>query len=204
MAVTGVRSREPIFPTETARSSKCQDNIEGGSMKLMFVILSFVLLLNGCMVTHNLTTEPQSTVLTQVNEQFGGEIVTITTIRNQVYRGLFRTISSDSLRYVNDLYQADALPTLQVYRIKSSPGASGPIWMGLGCTLAGALIGGAIGMAATVPDENSPVEEIILSPIAAAGGGINGGVVGGLIGLPIGVIIGSYMSAGHEVILSKP
>ena len=90
-------------------------------MKLMSVILSFVLLLNGCMVTHNLTTEPQSTVLTQVNEQFGGEIVTITTIRNQVYRGLFRTISSDSLRYVNDLYQAMLCQRYKLTRLGHLP-----------------------------------------------------------------------------------
>jgi hypothetical protein len=48
MAVTGVRSREPIFPMETARSSKCEDNIEGGSMRLMCIILSFTILFVGC------------------------------------------------------------------------------------------------------------------------------------------------------------
>ena len=190
---------------ETARGIKCEDTIEGGSMKLMCIILSFVLLLNGCMVTHNLTTEPQSTVLTQVNEQFGDEIVTITTIRNQVYRGLFRTISSDSVRYANELYQYDALPTSQVYRIKSSPGASGPIWMGLGCTLAGILIGGAIGASEMEePDPNSSFGEAFGRGMAGPAYAANGMVIGGLIGLPVGVIIGSYMSAGHEVILSKP
>jgi hypothetical protein len=189
---------------ENSRGLTSVDNIEGGSMKLMCIILSFVLLLNGCMVIHNLTTEPQSTVLTQVNEQFGGEAVTITTIRNQVYRGLFRTISSDSLRYVNDLYKAEALPTLQVYRIRSSPGASGPIWMGLGCTLAGILIGGAIGASEAEPDPNSSFGEAFGRVMAGPAYAANGAVVGGLIGLPVGVIIGSYMSAGHEVILSKP
>lgn len=48
MTVTGVRSREPIFPLETARGSKCEDNIGGGSMKLMSIILSFAILLTGC------------------------------------------------------------------------------------------------------------------------------------------------------------
>jgi len=189
---------------ETARSSKCEDNIEGGSMKLMCII-SFVLL-NGCMITHNLPNEEHGTVfspknikLTQVSELFGGEIVTITTMRNQVYYGLFRGIDSDSLRYVNELYQVEALPTLQVYRIRSSPGASGPIWMGLGCTLAGILIGGAIGASGAEPDPHSWANSLA-GPTYVA----NGAVVGGLIGLPIGVIIGSYMSAGHEVILSKP
>ena len=33
---------------ETARSSKCDNNIEGGSMKLLCIILSFAILLAGC------------------------------------------------------------------------------------------------------------------------------------------------------------
>ena len=32
----------------------------------------------------------------------------------------------------------------------------------------------------------------------------NGMVIGGLIGLPVGFAIGSYMTAGHEVILYQP
>jgi hypothetical protein len=42
---------------ETARSGKCEDNIEGGSMKHMFVILSFVLLLTGCYTNSTVTKE---------------------------------------------------------------------------------------------------------------------------------------------------
>lgn len=170
----------------------------------MWVILPFALLLAGCVVTQNLTTEPQNTALTQVNEQFGGEIVSITTIRNQVYRGLFRGISSDSLRYVNDLFQVEALPTTQIYKIKSSPGSSGPIWMGLGCTVAGILIGGAIGASETESDPYGGSGQLVVVPIEGVARTVDGMVIGGLIGLPVGVIVGSYMSAGHEVILMKP
>jgi hypothetical protein len=173
-------------------------------MKLAGIMLSFLLLLNGCVVTHNLTTQPQETALTQVNDRFGGERVAITTLRNQVYWGLFQSISPDSLRFINDVSRFESLPTSQVYRIKSSAGASGPIWMSLGGLVLGVLIGGAVGASDYEPDKNGGLEQLIVAPVEAYATTANGMVVGALIGLPVGVIIGSYMSAGHEVILSKP
>jgi hypothetical protein len=191
------------IPHEDSKCLESEDSIEGGSMKLVCIILLLVLLLSGCVVTQNLTTEPQNTVLTQVNEQFGGEIVTITTTRNRVYRGLFRGIAQDSLRYVNDLYQGEALPTSQVYKMQSAPGSSGPIWMGLGVTVAGALIGAVIGASEGEPDPTGGIEQLVVAPMEGVAGTVKGAVVGGLIGLPVGVIVGSYVSAGHEVILNK-
>ena len=54
------------------------------------------------------------------------------------------------------------------------------------------------------PDPNGGFEQLVVAPIEGMASTTNGMVVGALIGFPIGVITGSYMSAGHEVILSKP
>jgi hypothetical protein len=173
-------------------------------MKQFAMVLSFGLLMSGCVVTHNLTTEPQNSALVQVNDQYGGERVTITTKRNQVYLGLFQGINADSMRFINDLNRVESLPTSQVYRIKSSAGASGPIWMSLGGLVLGILIGGTFGASEFEHDPNGGLEQLIVAPMEAYATTANGMVVGALIGLPIGLGIGSYMTAGHEVILNQP
>jgi hypothetical protein len=201
--VAEIICQAPIFLLKTEWGD-FRKLLEGDSMKLMGVVLSFGFLLSGCVVTHNLTTEPQNSALTQANDRFRDERIAITTKRNQVYYGLFQGINSDSLRFINDLNLIESVPTSQIYRIKSSAGASGPIWMSLGGLFLGMLIGGTIGASDFEPDRNGGFEQVIVAPMEAYATTANGMLVGALIGLPLGFGIGSYMTAGHEMILNQP